>query len=521
MIIDKVAPFWTDEDRARLQEIEREQDKLVELTKHTRIEENKAGADRLIEEYGELERQAVTLKREVENRYIKATSKKGILEDVQEIVSHIEKEDFLDFLRYRISVISTLKAEHAPERALEGLNVYTRENYENCYFFILTNLRVQLNALANDEARTAKAEDIVSKRVTLWYIEEVPAFQPMAHGKATDALAYMSTRDAEIDWITGNATIDRLGVQLVILKLNDLQATLGISTDKLLSTALTKFTRQNDFRFARTNEPKREVSIPFKDYAKRLGYDVEEHATDTPEEAEQEKKRAKNQLDNARKAIKKDLDIIHASTLSWEENIKGKARDFDRISLVTRTAIRNGYIIISFSPEIARYLVDRNLITQYPTSLLKISGRQPNAYYIGRKLAEHANIDNNIIKGTADRIGIPSLLAVTDLPSYEDVMKQDRHWERRIKEPLERALDTLTEEGVLKDWKYTHARAIDLTEEEAYNISSYEDFSNLYLNFTLADKVDHTERITAKREAREKAKTTRKRNASKNKKKGG
>ena len=172
----------------------------------------------------------------------------------------------------------------------------------------------------------------------------------------------------------------------------------------------------------------------------------------------------------------------------------------------------NGDIKIAFSPELANYLVERNLITQYPTKLLGISGRQPTAYFIGRKLAEHYNIDNNINRGTNDRISIPALLKVTDLPSYEEVQKKDRgHWVERIKEPLERALDVLTAEGVLKDWKYTHAKGVDLTEDEAYSITSYPEYEKLYLLFTPADKVDHTERIEAKQEAREKARKKRKR----------
>lgn len=70
---------------------------------------------------------------------------------------------------------------------------------------------------------------------------------------------------------------------------------------------------------------------------------------------------------------------------------------------------------------------------------------------------------------------------------------------------------------MLKDWKYTHARGVDLTEEEAYSITSYEDFIKLYLHFTPADKVDHTERITAKQEARAEARKKRKKTTNKKK----
>ena len=123
-------------------------------------------------------------------------------------------------------------------------------------------------------------------------------------------------------------------------------------------------------------------------------------------------------------------------------------------------------------------------------------------------------MDSNQIKGTADRISVPNLLAVTDLPSYEEVQRKDRgHWENRIKRYFEEALDTLTQEGILKDWEYTHAKGVPLTDEEAANITSYNKFIKLYLHFTPADEGDHAERIAAKEKAKatKKSSTTKKR----------
>ena len=467
MIIDKVAPFWTAEDLQRLEEIREKQDTVLDELRAERgaadMPEPKT-LNKKLQEWQALEEEAGKLTGKVESRYIKSRSKKEILDDVEEIAAALTKQEFQSFIASRAEQIADLRANGADEESLATLRQYAIENFENCYSFFLYYLRVQLNAFSQDEDSTSKALAIVEKRVSLWYIKTQPAFVKMAHGKATDAFAFMSAKSAKIDRVTGNATMDKYGVQLVILKVKDLRATLGISTDKLLSTALATFTKQNDFTHA--GAPKREVTIPLKEYAELLGYDVTEHETSTPQEAEREKRRAKIQLDNARKAIKADLLLLQASTLRWEETIKGKTRDFDSISLVTRVQIRNGEIKIAFSPEIAGYLAERNLITQYPTKLLRISGRQPTAYQIGRKLAEHYNIDNNQIKGTADRISIPALLAVTDLPSYEEVQEKDRgHWQERIKEPLETALDTLTAEHILRDWKYTHARGVDLTDE--------------------------------------------------------
>lgn len=509
MIIDKVLPYWTDEDRQRLAEIQRQQDALLEELEADQPETQEELQHKWskVDEWSKLGEQTNQIRREVENRYIKSHTKKAILADVEEIVNAVEKEDFLASVEDMLSKLATLKANGARDENIALLSQYAVKNYENCYNFILHLLRVQLNAIKNDDEESlSKVRSIIDKRVSLWYVKPRPAFVPMAHGKATYAFAYMSTRYAEIDRITGNATIEKFGVQLVISKLKELQTTLGISTDKLLCTAMAGFTQQNDFKHNKDKEPKREVRIPLKEYAKDLRYDVEEHETNTPEEAEREKKRAKIQLDNARRAIKKDLDIIQATTLTWQEKIGKRNGDYRKVNIVEDTGIQNGYIIITFGPKMAKYIVERNLITQYPRGLLGLDNRNPNAYYIGRKLAEHYNQDSNQIRGTHDRISIPALLAVTDLPSYKEVQQKDRgHWQERIKDRLENALDTLTQEAILSGWEYTHAKAVALTDEEAYNITSYEEYAKLYIHFTLADEVDHAERIKAKQEAREKA----------------
>lgn len=515
MIINKVSDFWTDEDKARLAQIEQEQDNLYQSLELSRNETDSGNAN-FIKQYGDLEEEASRLKLEVEDRYIKATPKKKILEDVEDIVAHIEQQDFLDDISYRVEILASLRSERASEASLEILKEYATENFANCYEFILKYLRVQLNALGDEETSTDKVKNIVRKRVALWYVEEKPAYYPMVHSKATDALAFMNTRNAKIDKITGTAIVNRFDVELAILKLKDLR--LGINTDKLLSVAIATFTRQNDFRHNKINP---DIVIDLKEYANLLGYDVEEHSKDTPEETKLEKKRAKNQLDNARKAIQKNLDILHASTLTWTDTVNKQTKDYMRVSLVTATGITNGKIHISLSPQLAQYLADKRLITQYPVKLLAIDSRQPTAYYIGRKLAEHYNMDNNIIKGTNNRISIPTLLATTDLPSYKEVQEKDRgHWAERIKEPFERALDVLTKEGILKSWEYTHAKGVPLSDEEAQNITSYASFSKLYLLFTPSDKIYHADRIGARIEARkeEEAKETkRKRNTGKKK----
>ena len=57
---------------------------------------------------------------------------------------------------------------------------------------------------------------------------------------------------------------------------------------------------------------------------------------------------------------------------------------------------------------------------------------------------------------------------------------------------------------MLKDWKYTHGKSVDLTKKEAYNIDSYKKFASMYITFEMAEEPDDAERLQKKQEARKK-----------------
>lgn len=521
MIINKLEPYWTEEDLEKLHRFNLSQGELLDALEIIKEDELADGGkvttyrgkvttyknENFVLNWGKLDEEIKEIHRAVEDRYIKsfARNKNGILADIKNIVNNIELKDFEEEIDKTLNQLILFRKQGIAEETLAPFKEHATANYTNCYEFILSKLRVQFEALAYYNMDSYKAEALIDKRVSLWYVKPQPAYLPTVHGKATDALAYMSNKRAKIDQITKDVTIEKMGVQLIISAPKKLKASWKVSTDKLFSTALATFTKNNDFTHLKGKEPEREITIGLREYAQSLGYDIEEHTTHTPEEAKKEKKRVKNQLDNIRKAVKEDLDIIHDSRISWEDpiKVKGKPSDFKRISLVTLTGIENGEILISLSPEIAGYLAERNLITQYPTKLLKLDSRKPNAYYIGRKLTGYYNIDNNQMRGTQNRISIKKLLEVTDLPTYEEVQKKDRgHWANRIKEPFEEALDELTRNHILKNWEYIHAKGVPLTDEEAEDITTYQDFASLYLLFDPADKVDHEERIEAKQEER-------------------
>lgn len=340
---------------------------------------------------------------------------------------------------------------------------------------------------------------------------EEESYLAMYHGKATDALARMSSKGAKINPITGSATIDSGELKVVIQKFTDLQATLGVNTHKLLSVGVARFTALNNYNRKGETSLQYAVQIPLEEYAYFLGYDVLQHETDTPEEAEKEKKRATNALKDAKKKIRKDLDTLASMELTWEEKVKGKAGDYEALHIIGTRGIRNGYINITFDPVMAQYLA-RLPITQYPIALLGVDARNSNAYSMGLKFTEHYNLDNNQIKGTATRLKIETLLGYTSLPSYEDVFKARKSWEERIKEPFEKSLDELTAKGVLSNWSYVASKGVELTDEEA-TTNSYEEWKELFVEFELTEAIDHTERLEKRAEekkARAKRRSTKK-----------
>lgn len=343
-------------------------------------------------------------------------------------------------------------------------------------------------------------------------IEQSSPFLPMVHGKATDAIARMSGSKPTPNPLNNTASIESGEVKLIIKSLDTLSGTLGVSTHKLLSTAIAGFTALNHTGTGNDRSLREaKVAIPLKEYAIKCGYDVEEHPTDSPEEATKEAKRAKAALDNFRKKVRKDLELLYNASISWKEKVKGKDTDFADIRILGGKGIKAGYINIEFTVSLAEYLIQLP-VSQYPPALLLLDERNDNAYNIGLKMAEHYSNDNNQIKGTAQLLKVKTLLDYTNLPEFSEVRAKRKSWEERIKEPFETALDALTGCGLLEDWRYSHSKGAEITDEEA-DFSSYEEWVDTLVYFSLRNAPNHAPRLAiraAEKKARQ-AKTKRKR----------
>ena len=346
-------------------------------------------------------------------------------------------------------------------------------------------------------------------------VAERENFLPMLHGKATDTIAGMSSRAGEVNLLTGALTVNNKEVKLLVSQFNKLTSTLGINTHKLLSVGVAQFTALNNIGGKPSEKINYGVTLSLKEYALQCGYDVEEHHKDTPEEKAIEAKRASNALKDAQKKIKKDLKLLKNSTISWSEKVKGKAGDYTDLAIIGTNAIKKGYIYMTFDPVFSQYLI-RLPLTQYPVALLSVDARNNNAYNMGLKMTEHFNLDNNQIVGTAQLLKVKTLLECIDLPTITKVREGRKSWEERIKEPFENSLDTLTQCGLLSDWRYSHSKGLEMTDEEAASLTTYEEWESTLVHFTLANAPDHKERIATRqkerkaRQAKAKKKTTKK-----------
>lgn len=169
---------------------------------------------------------------------------------------------------------------------------------------------------------------------------------------------------------------------------------------------------------------------------------------------------------------------------------------FNGDNLVQRATYTRGKAIILLSDPLWMYLKDHSYPMPFNNKAYEINDHKyPNAYGFATKIFAHHNM--NITKQNANRIGVSTLLrSAQSIPSYEEVMQSDRHFDKRIRTPFERDLDALMrpEYGILESWEYCNAKGEPLADEQI-DLKNYDVFSQLLINFKLKDYPDQTERI--------------------------
>ncbi len=343
------------------------------------------------------------------------------------------------------------------------------------------------------------------------------AFLPMVQGAATNRFRATATKNIVIDR-NGNAMIEEEGFKAFFKDYAKLKGGLSVGAKKMLDAGALALTAQNHFRAKQGQHINTAVAIALEEYGRLRGFDITPRQTSTPEEEEAEKKRLTNVMHEIRKRANAELALLYSLSLSWTEPGKKQA-DYTDVRILQSKGIRGGYINMRFSEDIANYLTHA-YIMQYPTALQAIDERNPRTYNVGWKLALHHSMDNNRAKGTANIISVTSLLdACGDMPSFEDIQasKNRGHWERLIKDPLEKALDAAQSSGVIVSWEYCNSKGIPLDDGQV-TISDYQTFIALYVHFEMMEEPDQSERLQRKAERIEAAKKKRPRKKAASKK---
>ena len=250
-------------------------------------------------------------------------------------------------------------------------------------------------------------------------------------------------------------------------------------------------TKSNHYREKNPDAIKQTVSFTVSDYMKLTG-----------------KSNTKSARKEARATIRKDLDTLSNSSIDWTEKSK-RQRGSEKAYLNTPILggsygiDKHGNVIVTFSRQFAEYLVQEAYLMQYALPLLKTDERNANTYPLGCKLTLHSSIDHNIKAGTDKIISVKKALEICpNIPTYEELIaRKERHWERCIKDSLEKALDSLT----FAKWEYCNAKGQPLTDEQLAD-NRYSSFIGLYIHFDLIGAPDQTKRLKAKAERASKRK---------------
>lgn len=349
------------------------------------------------------------------------------------------------------------------------------------------------------------------------------SFLPMVQGTGTNRFRGAATKNIRLDR-NGNAIIEEEGFKAFMKGYTSIKGGLSTGAKKMLDAGALELTANNHFRAKEGQPLETAVAIPLEEYGRMRGYDLTPRPTTTPEQAEAEKKRLTNVMHEIRKRANAELELLYSLSLSWTEPGKKRNGDYVDVRVLQSKGIKGGYINMRFSEDITNYLCHA-FVMQYPLALQGVDERNPRTYNIGYKLALHHSMDNNRAKGTNNIISVKSLLeACGDIPTFEEVQasKDVGHWERRIKDPLEKALDTIQAEGVIQSWEYCNSKGVALEDGQA-SIPDYHTFMELYILFTMEGEPDQSERLQRKAERKEatKKKRPRKKAASKEKDGGG
>lgn len=327
-------------------------------------------------------------------------------------------------------------------------------------------------------------------------------------GNALTALSKARTRGI-VDPITN----DSITIGDVIIA-STAAKKLGIGEAKLLRYGVSAFTRDNA---QNTKKPSLRIHGDTRDFARANKIKIDPQQMATPEEQEKENRRAAKALENFIAKLAKNAETLKSNaSFSWREVVRGKAQSYSGVSLISAYKIDSDVIMLEFSQTAAEYMIQLP-VADTPRALYAIDDRQTTAYAIAEALIRHYGIDNNVMRNTERMLKVETLLSYTSLPSIDECREKRLGWEHFVKEPFEKALDTLYDKGLIAPevfdketnrrisggWRYSLSGMEELTEEQATTILRYEQFASLYICYELSGYEPHADRVKLIAEKRE------------------
>ena len=378
---------------------------------------------------------------------IEYTLKKNVKETLSPSQSQIEiyKNAFKAEVNYYLEMLKN----NAPQKYEEVINFID---------YALSHIMEFFNE-QQEEIKNALAQIRLNRTTPLSF---------MFSGKATNVLGRARTK-GEFD--IASRTLNIEGVN--IFTPESIQ-NIGVGTAKIFRYAVAEFTKRNH-QNATGDKINVRIFLDVEDFAQANGINIDSESA----------------MKNFRFKLKKSLETLRYSGISWTEKIKGQPRSYCGMNYIGKYELKSNSLMIEFTISMAEYLTSLPLLN-YPRSLYKLDDRDFNAFAIGEAMCIHYSQDNNVIRQTEGKLRVETLLKYTSFPTYDELKKHGWSWEAHVKEHFEKALDHLTQCGFLKDWKYCYNGGIEITDEEINTgiINSYEKFISLIIKFELNDYDD-------------------------------
>lgn len=297
-------------------------------------------------------------------------------------------------------------------------------------------------------------------------------YEAIYQGPQLDAFGRVSTKlsPAAVDPLERVAMLQDSGVSVRVE--NYMKPKISVGIHKLFDVLILLLSQQNKFR-NKSGNYNTTVEIAMDDYMELCGIPA-----------------TKSSRDETRANIKNDLDLLSQITITWRPQAAAREKSnipqYGNMQLFAWYEIQRGIIRVDFTTDLATYLTHA-FVTWFPTNLLQLNGKNSNAYYVGKKMAYHYGLRQNVNRGVNSCISIASLLSSTPDIQCQNILEHDPgHWSRRIRTPLEKALNALQSVGVIDRWDYCYGKKkpIDNFVAEA---ASFFRFSKLYVAFSIKD----------------------------------